>query len=70
MLSLMDGGRCEKTGRGGEEEVGRRMEEEEIHESLGGTARPLTSAARAASGSSFWFVLTVSAAESQTISAH
>lgn len=37
MLSLMDEERCEKTGRGGEEEVRRRMEEEEIPESLGRT---------------------------------
>lgn len=30
----MDEERCEKTGRGGEEEVRRRMKEEEIHLSL------------------------------------
>lgn len=38
MLSLItDGERCEKTGRGGEEEVRRRMEVEEMPESLGRT---------------------------------
>lgn len=55
MLSLMDEERCETTGRGGEEEVRRRMKEEEILESLGRTVRALMSDVRAASGSSSRF---------------
>lgn len=48
----MDEERCEKTERGGDEEVRRRMKQEEIRESLR-AARALMSDVRAASGSSF-----------------